>query len=234
MKEKNKDFEEAVSPVVGVMLMLVVTIIIAAVVSGFATGLGAGEKNAPQMTAETKIINTGYYYGSYFSLVVTGVSEPIPSSDLKIVTSWKANGTMNTTNIIPGVENFEYSSTQHGVAPWATGTGIEFGMNNIKNPEQWFGNYSISPGTSMRAYPCGAWGPNVDPAIYGGYGPGPDATYVYTDGTGYTIGDCIDPMQAVLGYNWNNLRNGDIVTVKILHTPSGKVIYDDNVAVQGG
>lgn len=38
--------EDAVSPVVGVMLMLVVTIIIAAVVSGFAGGL-AGEAPFP-------------------------------------------------------------------------------------------------------------------------------------------------------------------------------------------
>jgi len=40
--------ESAVSPVVGVMLMLVVTIIIAAVVSGFAGGLGSGTEKAPQ------------------------------------------------------------------------------------------------------------------------------------------------------------------------------------------
>lgn len=42
--------ESAVSPVVGVMLMLVVTIIIAAVVSGFAGGLASGTSKAPQAT----------------------------------------------------------------------------------------------------------------------------------------------------------------------------------------
>lgn len=40
--------DEAVSPVVGVMLMLVVTIIIAAVVSGFAGGLAGENQKAPQ------------------------------------------------------------------------------------------------------------------------------------------------------------------------------------------
>jgi FlaG/FlaF family flagellin (archaellin) len=40
--------DEAVSPVVGVMLMLVVTIIIAAVVSGFAGGLSGENQKAPQ------------------------------------------------------------------------------------------------------------------------------------------------------------------------------------------
>ena len=39
MTGRNFSMTEAVSPVVGVMLMLVVTIVIAAVVSGFATGI---------------------------------------------------------------------------------------------------------------------------------------------------------------------------------------------------
>jgi len=51
MKQMN---EEAVSPVVGVMLMLVVTIIIAAVVSGFAGGLASDQSKAPQATLGVK------------------------------------------------------------------------------------------------------------------------------------------------------------------------------------
>jgi len=47
MKQMNSD---AVSPVVGVMLMLVVTIIIAAVVSAFAGGLGGSQQKTPQAT----------------------------------------------------------------------------------------------------------------------------------------------------------------------------------------
>jgi len=48
------DAESAVSPVVGVMLMLVVTIIIAAVVSTFAGGMASSQNMAPQVaiTAE--------------------------------------------------------------------------------------------------------------------------------------------------------------------------------------
>jgi FlaG/FlaF family flagellin (archaellin) len=42
--------EHAVSPVVGIMLMLVVTIIIAAVVSGFAGGLVSGHQKTPIAT----------------------------------------------------------------------------------------------------------------------------------------------------------------------------------------
>lgn len=64
MKPNNFD---AVSPVVGVMLMLVVVIIIAAVVSAFAGGTVAGTKKAPMATISAtfsqtngmEIVNTG-------------------------------------------------------------------------------------------------------------------------------------------------------------------------------
>jgi FlaG/FlaF family flagellin (archaellin) len=42
--------DAGVSPVIGVMLMLVVTIIVAAVVSAFAGGLGSAQNKAPQAT----------------------------------------------------------------------------------------------------------------------------------------------------------------------------------------
>ena len=48
MSRKIKN-EHAVSPVVGVMLMLVVTIIIAAVVSAYAGGITAGQKPVPHV-----------------------------------------------------------------------------------------------------------------------------------------------------------------------------------------
>ena len=235
MMNRKQQNEHAVSPVVGVMLMLVVTIIIAAVVSGFAGSIVSGEKKAPTLSAETTITNTGYYYGSQFSMVITGVSEPIPSKDVKITTSWKAkNGVKNSTTVLPNITNTNYG-TSTLVAPWATGPGVTaFGMFNTKDPSQNFGNYTIAAGTVMRAYPSGSWGPTSVPATYGGYGPGPNPTYVYVDGTGYTYGTDRDGMQAVLGYDWWNLREGDVVSVKMIHVPSGKVIYEQNVPVRGG
>lgn len=54
MKQRSirKNNDRAVSPVVGVMLMLVVTIIIAAVVSAFSGGLAGGQKKIPQATMQ--------------------------------------------------------------------------------------------------------------------------------------------------------------------------------------
>lgn len=60
MKQTLISDENAVSPVVGVMLMLVVTIIIAAVVSGFAGGLSGTTQKAPQVTLKTEAYNGNY------------------------------------------------------------------------------------------------------------------------------------------------------------------------------
>ena len=58
MTTTKMNIEHAVSPVVGVMLMLVVTIIIAAIVSAFAGGLATGTSKAPQMTMTATFSNS--------------------------------------------------------------------------------------------------------------------------------------------------------------------------------
>ncbi len=84
-RQTGRDGEEAVSPVVGVMLMLVVTIIIAAVVSGFAGGLiGGGTPAAPTVSMDVKIVNTGSATGSGFFATVTGVSAPVQTHNLEL------------------------------------------------------------------------------------------------------------------------------------------------------
>ncbi|OPY37805.1 MAG: hypothetical protein A4E35_01087 [Methanoregula sp. PtaU1.Bin051] len=59
VRKMYHDQESAVSPVVGVMLMLVVTIIIAAVVSAFAGGMGSSQKTAPQVTFNAEYSQSG-------------------------------------------------------------------------------------------------------------------------------------------------------------------------------
>ena len=96
--------DDAISPVVGVMLMLVVTIIIAAVVSGFAGGLIGDDSSqkAPTLDMDVKVINMGSWTGSGFYATVTAVSKPIPTDDLKIVTSWTATDATNGSRISGG------------------------------------------------------------------------------------------------------------------------------------
>ena len=43
----------------------------------------------------------------------------------------------------------------------------------------------------------------------------------------------VDAMQGLLGTNWNILRNGDIVHVKVIDVPIGKTIWQNDVVVGG-
>ena len=73
---KGKTQENAISPVVGVMLMLVVTIIIAAIVSAFAGGAVSGQKKIPQATI------TGKYSISNGLEITHAGGDPLPTNDL--------------------------------------------------------------------------------------------------------------------------------------------------------
>jgi len=242
MKPSNQN---AVSPVVGVMLMLVVVIIIAAVVSGFAGGLmGKGNGNAPTLTMDANVYNTGSFAGSGFYATVTGVSEPILTKDLKIVTSWTAaNRTMpisggNTT--VPGSQNinvlFDPTVTLNGyVAPFGTGPGVNAtnGLSSgsewraFSSPRQQFGNYSLVAGTALSAIPCGAKDADNIGGGNGGYGTA--GRFTYSSG-----GPWLDATSAVLGTNWEKLRAGDKVNIRVIHVPTGKVIFDKTVPVKEG
>lgn len=58
MSTRKIFLDEGVSPVVGVMLMLVVTIVIAAVVSAFSGGLTSDTKKTPQMSIKATYSNS--------------------------------------------------------------------------------------------------------------------------------------------------------------------------------
>ncbi|MDV0443138.1 type IV pilin N-terminal domain-containing protein [Methanorbis rubei] len=77
--------EDGISPVVGVMLMLVVTIIIAAVVSSFASGIGTSSQAAPTVSLQVSL-----YGGTLEKKAVIEHlgGEALPTSDLQIVTSY--------------------------------------------------------------------------------------------------------------------------------------------------
>ncbi|MDD1689964.1 MAG: type IV pilin N-terminal domain-containing protein [Methanoregula sp.] len=71
--------EQAVSPIVGVMLMLVVTIIIAALVSAFSGGAVSGTQKAPQATIQATYSQTTGMTISH------GGGDPIPLATTKVI-----------------------------------------------------------------------------------------------------------------------------------------------------
>ncbi|MDV0443139.1 hypothetical protein McpCs1_05070 [Methanocorpusculaceae archaeon Cs1] len=252
-RRTNTKKDDAVSPVVGVMLMLVVTIIIAAVVSMYAGGLIGSAEKAPTLTMDVTIKNTGYYATSVFEAKVMSVSEPIATKDLKLVTSWKAsNKTVTGTHSKTGADLIDGNISIGGTtvtsagnvfgwgsgggfegmtAPWGYGNGVQSGNSGKPNDkEQQFGNYTLLGGTVMTAWPAGQSGGYV--TTTGGSGYGTTNQYYYDEGAwAYSEGTTVDGMQAVLGENWQYLRTGDTVNVKLIHLPSGQTIYDKNVVV---
>lgn len=217
MKKMQYNNEDAVSPVIGVMLMLVVTVILAAAVSSYAGGMGGNMQKAPQLTMDVSIQNTGDWKGSQITFNVMSVSEPIPTKDLKIVTSW-SNGTAINGAAVTALNGDDYNtvySTYRYQAPTGYGRGVNSAEQKTSGgypAEQFFGNYTLIPGTTMKNSPSSG---------YIGY------TY-----TGTYSDTNKDGIQAILGQYWYELRTGDIVNVKITHTPSGKVIFDHNVGVE--
>lgn len=219
---------DAVSPVVGVMLMLVVTIIIAAVISGFAGGLAENKDRAPTATFEIKISNDGSWGGSGINIRCLSVEEPIPTKDLKIVTQWRdEDGVLKETVITKSDSaNTHYDGKEY-MAPLGFGPGVQEWVTYGTFPhEQNFGNYTLMAGTNLHTIALGS------SVSYGGYGVDPTTRFEYTDGTGWTTADDIDGMMAMLGEDWYELRQGDVVKVKIVHVPTGGVIFEKDAIVE--
>ena len=245
-----KHGEEAVSPVVGVMLMLVVTIIIAAVVSAFAGGLATSTPKAPTLAMDTVIQNDGTALNSFFSFTVQSVSEPIPTSDLKITTSWQTTCKYTSATDIGspctavGQTISGGNTTQAGLNAPNVNDGPLFGggENTFQDPlgfgvgitnqqdyspyptDQQFGNYTLVAGVTMKDSP-------IFTTTNAGYGLA--TPYVYDSTISTAAPGYLDGVQAVLGGGWENLRPGDIVNVKVTDTRAEKVIYNQNVAVTG-
>lgn len=126
-RRKSKKSDSAVSPVVGVMLMLVVTIVIAAIVAGFAGGLISTVESSPTLSLDTEATT------SDLTMEVLSVSEAIDTSNLKIIVSTAKGGSL-------------YEGTLDTIT--GTGTGITYTSGG--NGEDW-GTYELLAGTKMNA-----------------------------------------------------------------------------------
>lgn len=192
----------AVSPVVGVMLMLVVTIVLAAVVSSFAGGMAETEQKAPSASLSADIkkeYNAMAGEVVYYAIFEHLSGDPLPTKDLQIITYYThPNGTVfkhitdknsPLTNLGWGYARVPFLNDMRG--GYATA-----------NPDKWFGNFTLMPGDIMET---GA-----------GYG---------SEGLSSLLGfNVTDP-----AYEFDR---GSTVEIKILHVPSGKYILDKEVVVE--
>ena len=106
MKQQRK--EDAVSPVIGVMLMLVVTIVIAAVVVGFSTGLAGSTKTTPNALFEIEyiqLVDNPKVPSEYRTALANfGIKhkggDPIPLEDIQLTLEKTGIGTAGVDGII--------------------------------------------------------------------------------------------------------------------------------------
>jgi len=216
----GKNGEDAVSPVVGVMLMLVVTIIIAAVVSGFAGGLIGSNSNTktPTLAMNVKIANSGNNGTTIFAATVTSISVPVSTSKLLLTTSYSTtmkNPAYTTAGATAGIQTGKAvmsggNSTLYG-APFGFGPGVS-GTQNFAAPytaNQTFGNFTLAQGTGLVAEPA---------STYAGF---------------FNSGGSSSAMYTILGSGWEQLSPGDIVTVRVIYTPTSKAIFQQDVVVTG-
>ncbi|MDD1695044.1 MAG: type IV pilin N-terminal domain-containing protein [Methanoregula sp.] len=211
-RRNGKNDEEAISPVIGVMLMLAVTIIIAAVVSAFSGGAFSGTQKAPSATVDIHIRNGTNADTSSFTIKVLGVSEPIPTKNLKVVTSWTSGTLTGGSATYAGLAS---ANTVDGSASTAFSVPTGYGEGVDEWDGAQWGDFTWLAGTTCSDSPSSDYGESTP--------------YVYGSGSH----DGTDPMQAILGNEWYNLKQGDIVTVRIIHVPSGNVIVSQQVVVEG-
>ena len=209
--------EDAVSPVVGVMLLLVVTVIIAAVVATFASGLVSTQQAAPTVAADVEILSvdtsSSQYAAGKFEMKIVAVSDDVPTKDLKLVTKYVVNsrddpkekvsggnvtyGKVNNTKYTTTTRTYEYASPI-GFGPGVQGSAVTSGQYDTN---QQFGYYSLTEGT-----------------------------YMQNTGSSYSTGT--DALDAILGEEWTHLKPGDTVDVTLIHVPTNGVLFSKTVTVE--
>jgi len=201
MKDTMKD-TKAVSPVIGVMLMVVVTIILAAVVSGFASDLGGHMTKAPSAQLDVHIatgVDDGMG-GTTTRMTFEHLSgDQLPTKDLQIITYYTvpSNGTVIkhvTTKDSDKVDLYGYG-TYTRVPYLSDVPRVGYSSNDAAH----FGNFTLMAGDIMST------GNSV--------------------GTSAVLGFNI----SVSAYGF---ERGSTVDVKVLHVPSGKYIFDKEVQVE--
>lgn len=145
--KKTEQKDDAVSPVVGVMLMLVVTIIIAAVVAAFASGVTADVEKAPNAVLDVKIyenyMSGGYSYPSIQVKSIGG--EPISTEDMVIKFSWTGDDGKDYSASYSGGKTFTLLTD---TIPVMAVMPLEGKLQTTYSA--WYGNVTISNGEVLQ------------------------------------------------------------------------------------
>ena len=204
--------EEGVSPVVGVMLMLVVTIIVAAVVSGFASGIGATSQAAPATSLGVSVSAASNDISKYVVIENLG-GESIPTKDLKIVSTYTCPDIVMRTvvtnagkvvrhtidgSLDPVAANDLVTDTGILDYPWVAQITNNDDIVNTRTADRTFGTAILTPGSTIQ----------FDRSYFMGFDT-----------------DAADVIKAF------GFAGDEIVHITIVHIPSQKAIFDKDVVI---
>ena len=237
---ETKERESAVSPVVGVMLMLVVTIIIAATVSAFAGGLVGTADKAPQAAFDVKIhtVEKDYGTGPFMAPTMTIThlgGDQIDTARMKIITSWS-----NRTN--PEIVNFrettglpisktpeEYKPGKYVNLSLDT-VDVSYTGDGMGNFSKYQEPYFVIPNdmpADGKGEEVSLWFGNF--ILHAG-----DVMKVQSSLNDNSYGNDVNYAKYSVIKNAMLLTGKDVVNVKFIDIPTGSVIYDKDIYVTEG
>ena len=214
-----KKSDDAISPVIGVMLMLVITVVIAAVITVFATGTVADTEPAPTAVLDVEIYD--YYQaipgtgGPDFH--ITQISgDALDTSKLEIRLSWKHEGKSYFSTYSADSFKAKYND------------GIDSALDKRKQPmyvkaiggegpyslDNYFGDVFLKPGLILTA--------SADCLPSGSNEKSQFMDIIFNNG------DLLTTEKGIMEF----LPEGTAVEVMILHIPSNKAIFDKVVYVK--
>ena len=246
--EKGKS--RAVSPVVGVMLMLIVTVILAAVVNSFAGGLAGTQEKTPQASFDVKIRSKETVGDVNPEFVIKHLGgDPVPTKDVKIVTKWynESTGKWEVAETVAAVYNasasicYIYNETAGACVATTNyeGLNVHYSYDNIwkgvNKTVRYNSLWLVKPG-DMPADNSGdeeeLWFGNYvmqkGDVIKVMYGLLPPGTYIDVWGNTITVYSDQKPSIANATY----LKPGDVVTVELIDLTTNNKIFSKEVVVQ--
>ena len=226
MMQKKSD--DAVSPVVGVMLMIVITVVIAAVITTFATGVTSDAEAAPVAVLDVEI------YEYYQALTDCGgpdfhishiSGDPIDTKDITIQLSWEHNGKSYFSTY--SADSFK-TKHQNGVdgggvsrmQPMYVKTKVTDDMRKeykSSNLDYYFGDVILESG--MRLTATADFLTRDQKNTQSDY-----MDIIFNNG----VTDGLDSTYGIMA----EMPKDTAVQVTILHVPSNKAVYDKEVVVQ--
>ena len=155
----SKKSDDAISPVIGVMLMLVVTVVIAAAVTIFATGVVGETEAAPVAVLDVEILSSAEALEGMKGpeLFITHLSgEPVDTKDIELRFSWTDDTCGKSHYSTYSADGFEKEVgtgyEQRSQALYVKSTmkhdRTEYGSGSI---DHYFGDVILTPGLKLTA-----------------------------------------------------------------------------------